>query len=142
MSAADDGDAVLAQAGVAASDLSALLDLIRHTDVTELDISVGATRVSLRRAAPPLPLLAPLADIPAHDPSLAITSPLVGIFHTSLAVGDTLSAGASIGAVEALGLPTNVEAPDAGTVESVLAADGTPVEYGQPLVVLRRTHAA
>ena len=43
---------------------------------------------------------------------------------------------------EALGLPTNVDAPHTGTVEDVLVTDGSPVEYGQPLVVLRRTHAA
>ena len=70
---------------------------------------------------------------------LAITSPLVGVFRTVLTVGASVEAGEPIGAVEALGLPTTVDAPHSGTVEDVLVTDGSPVEYGQPLLVLRRT---
>jgi biotin carboxyl carrier protein len=43
-----------------------------------------------------------------------------------------------IGAIEALGMPTNVDAPQEGTVEDLLVLDGGPVEYGQPLLLLRR----
>jgi biotin carboxyl carrier protein len=35
-------------------------------------------------------------------------------------------------------MPTSVDAPQSGTVEDLLVQDGSPVEYGQPLIVLRR----
>jgi acetyl-CoA carboxylase biotin carboxyl carrier protein len=136
---ATDGDAVLSSAGVAAADLSALLELIGGTDVVELDVSVGPTRMRLRRTASAAPAPSVVSNqLAAEDASLAITSPLVGVFRASVGIGADLDAGQSIGVVEALGLPTHVEAPHAGTVEDLLVASGSPVEYGQPLLVLRR----
>ena len=80
------------------------------------------------------------APLPLHEPlSLAIASPLVGIFHPSVSVGGTVESGQPIGAVEALGMPTTVDAPHGGTVEELLVTDGSPVEYGQPLLILRRS---
>ena len=65
----------------------------------------------------------------------------MGIFRPSVASGDVLAAGQSIGAIEALGMPTSVDAPQSGTVEDLLVQDGSPVEYGQPLLILRRGDA-
>jgi acetyl-CoA carboxylase biotin carboxyl carrier protein len=135
----DAADALHAHTGVASHDLSALLSLVARSDVVELDVQVGSTRLSLRRALPistsPVSLS---TGASGEATSVAITSPLVGIFRAAVGVGESLEAGQSIGSVEALGLPTNVEAPEAGTVESVLVDDGMPVEYGQPLLVVRR----
>jgi acetyl-CoA carboxylase biotin carboxyl carrier protein len=129
---------LLDTAGVSGRELAQLLDLVAATEVTELDITVGATRLSLRRPATPTATVAPVAP-PSEPRSLAITSPLVGIFHASVGTGDTLQPGQSIGAVEALGMPTSVDAPQSGTVEELLVHDGSPVEYGQPLLILRRS---
>jgi acetyl-CoA carboxylase biotin carboxyl carrier protein len=143
VTSADEGDALLTSAGVASSDVSALLTLLAPTDVVELDISVGTTHLSIRRGAAPHTSVRSTSssDARSDGPTLAVTSPLVGVFHPSVAVGATLEAGQPIGAVEAMGMPTNVDAPQAGTVEDLLVPDGSPVEYGQPLVVLRRLHA-
>jgi acetyl-CoA carboxylase biotin carboxyl carrier protein len=133
-------DALLESAGISVAELSTVLDLISGTDISELDITSGKTRLSLRRPAIVAVASSPAAATPAVEPhSLAITSPLVGIFHASVATGDILQPGQSIGAVEALGMPTTVEAPQPGTVEELLVHDGSPVEYGQPLLILRRS---
>ena len=129
-------------AGVSADELRDLLSLVGASDLTELDITLGSTRLTLRRAPaqispPPLP-----AEEPREPRSLAIASPLVGIFRPSVASGDALEAGQSIGAIEALGMPTSVDAPQSGTVEDLLVQDGSPVEYGQPLLILRRGDAS
>ncbi len=124
--------------GVSAAQLSTVLDLISGTDISELDVTAGSTRLRLRRPAV-VAASAAAAAAPAVEPhSLAITSPLVGIFHASVATGDNVQPGQAIGAVEALGMPTTVEAPQPGTVEELLVHDGSPVEYGQPLLILRR----
>jgi acetyl-CoA carboxylase biotin carboxyl carrier protein len=124
--------------------LAEILALVAGTDIAELEVTVGATRVSLRR---PAAVSVPRAEDgmrglspPVHEAAalLAIASPLVGIFRPSVASGDTVQTGQSIGAIEALGMPTSVDAPQSGTVEDVLVQDGSPVEYGQPLLTLRR----
>ncbi len=123
-------------------DLAAVLDLVAGSDVTELELTIGASRVTLRRSAR-VAGTAGDASAAAFEPSLearplAIASPLVGVFHPAVDVGDTVSHGQVIGAIEALGMPTNVDAPQEGTVVDLLVPDGSPVEYGQPLLVLRR----
>jgi biotin carboxyl carrier protein len=137
-------DPLVEHAGLSATELQSVLDLVAGTDVVELDVSIGTGRLSLRRQ----PVLAPTAPSPADGQvlettppagaSLAIASPLVGIFHPTVKPGDSVQQGQAIGAIEALGMPTSVDAPQGGTVGDLLAIDGTPVEYGQPLIVLRR----
>jgi acetyl-CoA carboxylase biotin carboxyl carrier protein len=136
------GDPLRARAGVSGVQLAQVLELVADSDIDELDITTEGTRISIRRR--------PTADaratssasdgaLPAADsPSLAITSPLVGIFRPSVASGEAVQPGQSIGAIEALGMPTTVDAPQSGTVEDLLVPDGSPVEYGQPLLILRR----
>jgi acetyl-CoA carboxylase biotin carboxyl carrier protein len=133
-------DPLLERAGVSAAQLAEILDLVAGSDIAELDVAVGGTRLSLRR---PPSLVASAtqyqgAASAAEIGPLAIASPLVGIFRSSVSPGDMVLPGQSIGAIEALGMPTSVEAPQSGTVEDLLVEDGSPVEYGQPLLTLRR----
>ncbi|HEX8968141.1 MAG TPA: biotin/lipoyl-containing protein [Chloroflexota bacterium] len=132
-------DALGQCAGLSADQLAQILSLLAESDIAELEVTLGATRLSLRRSPSPRPAVTPgEALAPSEPPSLAIASPLVGIFRAAVSSGDSVEPGQSIGAIEALGMPTSVDAPRSGTVEDVLVQDGSPVEYGQPLVVLRR----
>jgi biotin carboxyl carrier protein len=133
-------DPLFSCSGLSADELGAVLTMVAATDISELDITFGTVRLSLRRAATPALAAAPsVGSAPAEPSSLAITSPLVGIFRSSVSTGETVQPGQSIGAIEALGMPSSVDAPQGGTVEELLAPDGSPVEYGQPLLILRRT---
>lgn len=125
--------------GLAGDELDELLRLVAGTDITELDVTFGSTRFSLRRPAATAPVATVNGTLPQVEPSsLAITSPLVGIFRPSVDTGETVQPGQAIGAIEALGMPTSVDAPQGGTVEELLVHAGSPVEYGQPLLILRR----
>src|SRR5216683_83786 len=89
-------DSLRTCSGVSAAELSTVLDLISGTDISELDITSGKTRLSLRRPAIVAAPSSTAATAPAVEPhSLAITSPLVGIFHASVATGDILQPGQS-----------------------------------------------
>lgn len=142
-----------ATVGLHDDDLRDLLALVASTDIEELEVHAGSLRVLLRRdlsgalAAQPGPD-APPATGPAgqaagrSEPSaterrLAVTSPLVGIFRPVVKVGDRVSPGQALGAIEAMGLRTSVDAPQPGVVEALLSLEGSAVEYGQPLLVLR-----
>jgi acetyl-CoA carboxylase biotin carboxyl carrier protein len=141
-------DALVDCAGLTEAELGEVLALVAGTDVVELQVAFSGMRLTLRR--PPtkahsvvdVPAAPSRAAAPAEVLSLAISSPLVGIFHSAVKSGDAVQTGQSIGAIEALGMPTSVDAPQSGTVEDLLVADGSPVEYGQPLLVLRRVPRA
>ncbi len=51
-------------------------------------------------------------------------------------VGDTVQVGDTLCIIEAMKLMNEIEADKAGVVKQVLAENGQPVEYGQPLVVI------
>ncbi|MGB3534632.1 MAG: acetyl-CoA carboxylase biotin carboxyl carrier protein [Microcoleaceae cyanobacterium] len=71
-----------------------------------------------------------------------VTSPMVGTFYSSPAPdepvfvdnGDRVSAGQTVCIIEAMKLMNEIEAEVSGTVVEVLVENGTPVEYGQPLM--------
>lgn len=131
-------------AGLDEADLQSVLALVAGTEVRELEIEYGESRISLSRDVlagedvEPAPTDGD-GEPAEHTPDLpvAITSPLVGRFRPSVAVGQLVRQGQRLGAIEALGLPTTVDAPREGIIEEVLVGENGPVEYGQPLLVLR-----
>lgn len=70
-----------------------------------------------------------------------VTSPLVGTFYAApsedaapfVSVGDTVKKGQTLAIIEAMKLMNEIESEYDGTVTEVLAENGSPVEYGQPL---------
>jgi len=73
--------------------------------------------------------------------TVRITAPLVGIFRqgeSRLALGDRVEAGTPVGSIESMKILSPVYAEADGRIEEVLVEDGHPVEYGEPLFVLRR----
>ena len=91
--------------------------------------------------APAAPAAAP--EDPAQDPG-AVTSPMVGTAYLApepgapdfVSVGDKVAEGQTILIVEAMKTMNQIPAPRAGTVKRILVADGDPVEFGAPLVIL------
>ncbi len=80
--------------------------------------------------------------IPVTEPSgMVLTSPLVGIFYTApsedaadfVKIGDTVRKGQTLAIIEAMKLMNEIESEADGTVTAILATNGMPVEYGQPL---------
>jgi acetyl-CoA carboxylase biotin carboxyl carrier protein len=75
---------------------------------------------------------------------MVVRAETVGVFYSApqpgaapfVAVGDQVTAGQQVGIVEAMKMMIPVNAAVSGRVESVMVADGTPVEYGEPLLVL------
>jgi acetyl-CoA carboxylase biotin carboxyl carrier protein len=77
------------------------------------------------------------------DPKwVEVTSPMVGTFYRSPApdeppfveTGDRVSTGQTVCIIEAMKLMNEIEAEVSGQVMEILVENGTPVEYGQPLM--------
>ena len=74
-----------------------------------------------------------------------ITSPIIGTaYHAPepgakkfVEVGDKIKKGQTIMIVEAMKTMNHVPSTNDGTVKKILVNDGQPVEFGQPLIVLK-----
>jgi len=95
-------------------------------------------------AAPAGPAAAPAAaDDPASHPG-AVTSPMVGTAYLAaepgaepfVKVGASVKEGQTVLIVEAMKTMNHIPAPKAGTVRRILVEDGSPVEYGAPLMII------
>lgn len=109
--------------------------------------AVAATPAAV--AAPAVAPAAPAAPAPPAAPEQAtgptINSPMVGTFYRSsspgekafVSVGDSVDEGTTVCIIEAMKVMNEIKAEARGTVARVLAEDGKPVQYGQPLFELR-----
>ncbi len=89
----------------------------------------------------------PPAEAPPPPPEPEghlVKSPMVGTFYRAASpgakpfveVGDTVQAGDALCIIEAMKLMNEIESDKSGVVKQILAENGQPVEFGQPLVVI------
>ena len=92
------------------------------------------------------------AAVPAAESAAAkpkpnehvITAPMVGTFYASpspgaksfIEIGDEIKVGQVLCIIEAMKMMNQIEADKAGKVTSIMARNGDPVEFGQPLFVV------
>lgn len=97
--------------------------------------------------APHAPSAAPAAPSHGGDPAShpgAVSSPMVGTVYLAaepgaapfIAVGDQVKEGQTVLIIEAMKTMNHIPAPRAGTVKRILVEDGTPVEFGAPLLII------
>jgi len=104
--------------------------------------------------APPSPPPGPAATAPTvgvptppADQSLAkITSPMVGTFYASadpnsppfVQVGSVVNPDTVVCIIEAMKVFNEIKAEVSGTIEAILVHNGEAVEFGQPLMAVRK----
>lgn len=141
-----------------------LIELLEESGISELEIQEGEESVRISRhppnAAPLLQSLAPAPQLSLTAPSPStplpeappepaarghvLKSPMVGTFYTSaspnskpfISVGQHVNAGDTVCIVEAMKMFNQIEADRTGIVTEILAENGQPVEYDQPLLVI------
>lgn len=110
-------------------------------------VPVMATPAAQTPVAPPSPAVVPPVsgggdDFTGHPG--AVKSPMVGVVYLApepgagafISLGATVSEGQTIMLIEAMKTFNPVRAPKAGKIARILVADGMPVEYDEPLVVI------
>lgn len=124
-----------------------LIDLLKGTDITELEWSPDHIRIvrSTKQApeAGQRQEAKPSAAV-ADKPTVTVTSPLVGTFYRSASpetqpfvqVGDRVTKGQCLCVIEAMKLMNEIESHIDGTVAAILKQDGERVGYGDPLFIL------
>ncbi len=141
--------------GALIRELALLLD---ETNLTEIEIERAGLRVRVARnvsiaasvpasyqpaaAAATVAASVPVADVAKHPG--VVPSPMVGTVYWAsepgakpfVEVGSKVIAGQTLVIIEAMKTMNQIPAPRAGTVTQILVEDGSPVEYGEPLVII------
>ncbi len=140
-----------------------LIELLEESGIAEIEIREGeeSVRISRHGASPmimqapaamqaPAPVVAVAAKPaePAADAVPAghmVKSPMVGTFYRSsnpgakpfVEVGQRVSVGETLCIIEAMKMLNQIEADAAGEIAAILVENGQPVEFGQPLFVIK-----
>jgi acetyl-CoA carboxylase biotin carboxyl carrier protein len=88
------------------------------------------------------------AEVPAAARPRAnehvVTAPMVGTFYSAstpggkafVEIGDEVKVGQTLCIIEAMKMMNQIESDKAGRITSIMARNGDPVEFGQPLFVV------
>lgn len=138
-------------------DIKDLINLIKGTDVVELEYKKGqsSVKISRRTATAPQPLPVESAAEVSKEvvtgekmekPRVAenikeIVSPMVGTFYRAPApdaapfveVGSIVTKGQVLCIIEAMKIMNQIESDTAGRVVAILVENSEPVEFGHPM---------
>jgi acetyl-CoA carboxylase biotin carboxyl carrier protein len=146
-------------------ELQEIMRLMEASSFDELTLETKGFKLVLRRgqagvarvdaeAAAAAPVTAPKnaaraakAAPPTKTPNgcVDVAAPFLGVFYAApkpgadpfVKVGDTVDEGSVIGIIEVMKLMNSVPAGVAGEVVEIFAANGAPVEFGQPILRVR-----
>jgi acetyl-CoA carboxylase biotin carboxyl carrier protein len=143
-----------------------LIELLEESGIAEIEIKEGEEGVRISRmqtgatAAQLLPAQAPAAAAPAYVPSPAaeaastvvapkrnehtVTAPMVGTYYAApsptakpfVELGSEVKEGQVLCIIEAMKMMNQIECDKAGRITAIIAKNGEPVEFGQPLFVI------
>lgn len=143
-----------------------LIELLEESGIAEIEIHEGEESVRISRnsqsapaiAAPVAAAPAPVAAAPAAAPAVSaesesssdipsghqVKSPIVGTLYRSpspnakpfVEVGQSVNVGDTLCIIEAMKIMNQIEADKSGVIKAILAENGEPVEYGQPLFII------
>ena len=142
--------------------LKELVKLMVNNDLSEMDLRDTDEQVTIRRQGETVvtqaPVAAATAPIAVADPPISATtpdqpkgdgveivSPMVGTFYPSpdpnsspfVSVGDEVTDESTVCIVEAMKIFNEIKAQCSGTIIEVLVSSGDPVEFGQPLFLVK-----
>ena len=96
------------------------------------------------KAAGPTAAEGPSAASKAKGNEHVVTAPMVGTFYGApspgakafVEIGDEVKIGQVLCIIEAMKMMNQIESDKAGRITSIMARNGDPVEFGQPLFVV------
>jgi acetyl-CoA carboxylase biotin carboxyl carrier protein len=145
--------------------LKELIELLKESGIAEIEIREGEQSIRVSRYAGPVQTLmqvpepaSPSLESPARGVPAAqepkseaeghkILAPMVGTFYTAASptsppfvrIGQTVKRGDIVCIIEAMKVMNQIESDVDGVVTALLLENGHPVEYGQPVLIVKRS---
>ncbi|MBN2289931.1 MAG: acetyl-CoA carboxylase biotin carboxyl carrier protein [Candidatus Glassbacteria bacterium] len=144
--------------------LKRLIRLVEQSEINELEVEDGGTRVKIVKSGPAVPVHVPVpaaeharpaaaglppaeaSGPPALDESklIVVTSPMVGTFYRApspgapsfVEVGQNVSVGQTLCILEAMKLMNELQCEAAGVIREICVENAQPVEFGQRLFLI------
>lgn len=135
-----------------------LIELLEASAISEIEIHEGEESVRIARhgtgtiqttisgpaTGPATEPATPAAGALAMETGHVMKAPMVGTFYASSApeappfvtVGQAVKEGDVLCIIEAMKIMNQIEADVSGVISKILVESGSPVEYGQPLMVI------
>jgi len=137
-------------------DLKNLIELLKETDITELQVEKDGTKIRIRREKFFSSLEIPTQKAVSIQNTIiketedetqrliTVTSPIVGTFYRSpspdaqpfVEAGLRVKKGQVLCIIEAMKLMNEIESEVDGIIVKALVENGQPVEYGEPLFLI------
>ena len=120
-----------------------LIELLEESDISELEISEGEETVRISRharggAQPIVQYQAAPAPAPATPAAAAAPGApsRPAIDEHTIEIGSEIKVGQTLCIIEAMKMMNQIESDKAGRITAILAKNGDPVEFGQPLFIV------
>ena len=118
--------------------------VVRNISAAPQAVAYAPAPVAVAAPATPAADAAPVTTNEALPPGEMVKSPMVGTAYLSpqpgaanfVKVGDKVTAGQTLLIIEAMKTMNPIPAAKAGTVRAIMVGDSTPVEFGEPLMVI------
>ncbi|MDA9073390.1 acetyl-CoA carboxylase biotin carboxyl carrier protein [Pelagibacteraceae bacterium] len=130
-----------------------LVENLNEFGLTELEYQEGDRKIKVSKWAPPsvekittnVKLNTAKAVLNDDEDGARIKSPIIGTAYLSpepgakkfVEVGDIIKKGQTIMIIEAMKTMNHIPSTSDGEVKKILINDGQPVEFGQPLIVIK-----
>ena len=131
-----------------------LVDHLSEFNLTELEYQEGQTKIKVSKASKGIEqsktgaIVSPNKTVLSNSDDsegIRIKSPIIGTAYLApepggkkfVKIGDKIKKGQTVMIVEAMKTMNHVPSTSDGEVKKILVNDGQPVEFGQPLVVLK-----
>jgi len=149
-------------------DIKAIIDLMKKNSISEFELERQDFKIRLKRGlnGGPVPVqyeegpsaVAPVVAVPSATSSsalsaaaganaeLEIKSPMIGTFYRApspesvpyVEIGSEVNPESVVCIIEAMKVMNQIESDVDGVVTALLVENGHPVEYGQPLLIVKR----
>jgi acetyl-CoA carboxylase biotin carboxyl carrier protein len=134
-----------------------LAAILNSTGLSEIELEQKGIRVRVSKSViahvqAPAPLMAPapaavaapIAAAPAGDHAGGVKSPMVGTVYMAaspeaapfVTIGATVKQGQTVLIIEAMKTMNQIPAPKSGKITQIMVDNGSPVEFGEVLMVI------
>ena len=132
-----------------------LVDCLSEFNITEIEYQDGGKKIKVSKATKAISdkgvtkaVVSPNKSVLSNNDDqegVRVKSPIIGTAYLApepgakkfIKVGDKIKKGQTVMIVEAMKTMNHVPSTSDGVVKKILVNDGQPVEFGQPLIVLK-----